>query len=557
MYLMIRETQSRGPAREMLEAIPNDLYKYHDAELYEVVAELIGSRLETEYVVIGAIEEGKTEVNARVFWSKGHFVEGVRYPLRSGPCGSVIKNRELTQFGPEVRLLFPDEKRLFEWNINAYIGVPLFNSNEKVIGVLAAMSEKKLPRDPIVELILRMYSGRISAEMERSMGEQALRESEERFRQLFDNMPLAMGIRDTNEELLVDVNPRMEELFGMSREALIGRHRGADTTMEDDQLRKKLTEQLIKGEISRFSTDKRYRTQYGNEILCRTTRSLVYIKGHKYVIGILEDITHEKKIEAQLREKIRELDEKNRKLSEYIDSNLQLENFAYFASHDLKEPLRTIGSFAQLLNRRYRNQLDQSALEYLDFIVGGVQNMNRLINDLLVYARVSRIQLEKEAVNPRILIREIKQRLNQVIHDSNVTIEIGDMPEWIYGYHTNLQQLFQNLITNAIKFRSRERPAWVRIEGKSKEGMWEFAVHDNGIGMEAQFHEQIFNMFRKLHSRTEFEGTGIGLALCKKVVEQHQGSISVDSIPGEGTTFRFTLEIPADYELLPAEAFSR
>lgn len=540
-YLILQETSSQQSLNNVLASIPDDLYKYRGAELYKKITNIIGSQLGVEYVVIGMINDETQAVDVQTFWLNGEFISGISYPLINSPCGSVLHTKTLHRYGKDVRELFPHEQSLVNLNVNSYVGLPLFNSEKKVIGILAVMSQEVQPAHHSVEQILRMYADRIASEMDREKGERALKESEERFRTLFNNMPLAIGIRDLEAERITDCNPRLLELFGLTREQVIGRFRNEDTIEEDDELRLELTNQLIKGEIPRFSTEKVYRTQYGTDVYCRTTRSLMRISDQNYVIGILEDITKEKEVEAQLRDKIRELDEKNDELQQYINSNLQLENFAYFASHDMKEPLRTIASFSQLLEKRYRDQLDEDGKTYLQFIVGGVKSMNALINDLLSYARVSRENQEQEKVNPRHMILEIVKNLDRYIQDAGATIQIGRLPEWIICYRTNVSQLFQNLISNAIKFRKPGQAAIIQIEGKEVEGVWEFDVSDNGIGIEDRFHQQIFQMFRKLHTRSEYEGTGIGLALCKKVSEQHKGTISVQSEMGKGTRFTFTL----------------
>lgn len=542
VYLMLQKTTAQQPLNNVLESIPDDLYKYRGTELYKMITNIIGSQLGVEYVVIGMINEETRAVDVQTFWLNGEFISGVSYPLLNSPCESVLHTKTLHRYGKDVRELFPKEQSLVNLNVNSYVGLPLFNSEKKVIGILAVMSQEVQPAHHSVEQILRMYADRIASEMDREKGERALKESEEQFRTLFNNMPLAIGIRDLEAERITDCNPRLLELFGLTREQVIGRLRNQDTIEEDDELRLELTDQLLKGEIPRFSTEKVYRTQYGTDVHCRTTRSLMRISEQDYVIGILEDITKEKEVEAQLRDKIRELDEKNQELQQYIDSNLQLENFAYFASHDMKEPLRTIASFSQLLEKRYRDLLDEDGKTYIEFIVGGVKSMNALINDLLSYARVSRENQEQEKVNPRHLIHEIVKNLDRYIQDAGAMIEIGTLPEWIICYRTNVSQLFQNLISNGIKFRKPGQPAIIQIAGKEIEDAWMFEVSDNGIGIEDQFHYQIFRMFRKLHTRSEYEGTGIGLALCKKVVEQHKGTISVQSQLGQGTQFSFTLD---------------
>lgn len=539
--LMFRASSVSDSVHYLMDTLQDNLFQFQGEAMFRAVAEMIGRKLEIEYVVIGEISAGTENVESKIIWNKDAFLESETVILAGSPHEAVVEQGEFLYFGPEAMELFPDAWQVAGWNVQAYFGIPLFNPERKIIGILAVQSEKPLSRDPVIELVLRMYADRLAAEMQRSIDERALRESEERFRRLYEHSPLAIGIRDLETEKVVDVNPRMLELFGFTPEEAIGSHRGATTVMEDDLQRQAFSEQLIKGEIPRFTTEKIYRTKGGSEIYCRSTRSLMRIDNKDYMIGILEDITKEKRVEAELREKIRELDQKNQQLNQYIESNLQLENFAYLASHDLKEPLRTIGSFSQLLERRYAEALGKDGGEYIGFIVQGVRNMNRLINDLLSYAQVNHKDHVWEKINPRHLLCEVLTDLEKTISETGSIVEIGSLPDSILGYKTNLRQLFQNLIANGIKFREKNRTPVIWVSCRPMDNGWRFEVSDNGIGIDPRFQDQIFSMFRRLHSRDEYEGTGIGLALCKRIVNQHGGEIEVHSLLGEGATFRFSL----------------
>ena len=266
--------------------------------------------------------------------------------------------------------------------------------------------------------------------------------------------------------------------------------------------------------------------------------------------GVHLDIDERKRTEMTLAEKFQELDEKNQELKRYIDSNMQLENFAYIASHDLKEPLRTIGNFSQLLSRRYKEQLEGAGQEYLDFIIGGVKNMNQLIEDLLAYSRVNTEEHTIEKINLNDLLTLIQHGLSNYIEEKEAIIQVDVMPQEILANRTKVKQLFQNLLINAIKFHKPDEKPEVYISFEETNTHWQFKVRDKGIGIEKDFHEKIFLLFKKLHNRRDYQGTGIGLALCKKIVDQHKGKIWVDSELGKGTTFLFTLE--KNPEIVPA-----
>jgi signal transduction histidine kinase len=230
--------------------------------------------------------------------------------------------------------------------------------------------------------------------------------------------------------------------------------------------------------------------------------------------------------------------------AELTRSNADLEQFAYVASHDLQEPLRKIASFCQVLERRYRGQLDERADQYIDFIVDGAKRMQLLINDLLAFSRVGRRNAGHEAVDTRELAELAVTTLSVPIEESGARVEIGDLPV-VSGERALLLAVLQNLIGNAVKFRG-ERPPLVRVGAERDGGEWRFSVTDNGIGIAPGFAERVFVIFQRLHAREAYEGTGIGLALCRKIVEYHGGRIWLDTDHGAGTRIMFTLPVPED-----------
>lgn len=220
-------------------------------------------------------------------------------------------------------------------------------------------------------------------------------------------------------------------------------------------------------------------------------------------------------------------------------SNAELEQFAYVASHDLQEPLRMVASYTQLLARRYREKLDDEAMEFIDFAVDGATRMQTLIRDLLSYSRLTSKPRSPQIMDAESAARTACENLRKAVEDAGANIRIGSLPR-VLADSTQLTQLFQNLIGNALKYRGADRPE-VQIEAKPADGSWVFSVQDNGIGIDSQYFERIFQMFQRLHTRAEYPGTGIGLAICRKIVERHGGKIWVESQPGGGSTFLFTI----------------
>jgi len=222
-----------------------------------------------------------------------------------------------------------------------------------------------------------------------------------------------------------------------------------------------------------------------------------------------------------------------------LQSNSELKQFAYIASHDLQSPLRTIISFAQLLEKKYNTQIDPIAKEYMDFIISGTKRMQNLINDLLAYSRVWQEKNSFEWVEVDSIIQSVKEDMYHDIKTEEATIECYNLPR-IYANPRLLNQLFQNLISNAIKFRQIEPPV-IKIYCEEKRYEWEFIIIDNGVGFDMENGKKIFKIFQRAVGHETYEGTGIGLAICKKVVENHKGRIWVHSQPLEGTTFHFTI----------------
>ncbi|WP_329129594.1 CHASE3 domain-containing protein [Streptomyces sp. NBC_01476] len=225
-------------------------------------------------------------------------------------------------------------------------------------------------------------------------------------------------------------------------------------------------------------------------------------------------------------------------------SNAELEQFAYVASHDLQEPLRKVASFCQLLQRRYADQLDDRAGQYIEYAVDGANRMQTLINDLLAFSRVGRLHSDTSTVDLEQLFARTVDALSLTMEETGAEVTHDPLPV-VTGDSTQLGMLLQNLISNAIKFRAPDRPPRVHLSAQRDGDLWAFAVTDNGIGIAPEFAEKVFVIFQRLHTRDAYPGNGIGLALCKKIVEFHGGSIGIDLEHSPGTRFTFTLAAPA------------
>jgi len=241
----------------------------------------------------------------------------------------------------------------------------------------------------------------------------------------------------------------------------------------------------------------------------------------------------------QIRERERVEEKLKQTMAEFARSNSELELFAYVASHDLQEPLRMVTSFTQLLEKRYKNKLDKDADEFIEFILDGATRMQSMINDLLQYSRVGTRGKPFKLTDFESVFGQSLVNLKIAIDENNAIITHDPLPT-LMADSTQMIEVFQNLISNAIKFRSKESPQ-VHVSALKKRNDWVFSVRDNGIGIAPEFFDKLFILFQRLHSRSEYPGTGIGLAVCKKIVERHGGKIWVESEPDKGSTFYFSI----------------
>ena len=362
--------------------------------------------------------------------------------------------------------------------------------------------------------------------------ENHLARMEGRYRGLLEAAPDAMVVVNPSGEIVL-LNVQAEKQFGYSRDELVGQKvkniipEGFAERLVADALRSAedaLAQQIGTG--IELTARRKNGSNFPIELMLSPLESSEGI----LVTAAIRDITTRKKAEANLLDKVEEL---NR-------SNEELGQFAYIASHDLQEPLRMVASYTQLLSRRYKGKLDADADEFIAFAVDGASRMQRLIQDLLTYSRVGTKGQDMLDVSSEDALQQALINLRGAIEDSGALVTHDPLPA-VLADEMQLVQLFQNLVGNAIKYQSPGIPKVHISAARNGPHKWVFSVKDNGLGIDPQYFEKIFGMFQRLHKREEFAGTGIGLAICKKIVERHGGSISVESEPGNGSTFQFAL----------------
>jgi len=365
----------------------------------------------------------------------------------------------------------------------------------------------------------------------RKQAEAALSASEALYRQTFELATAGIAHVDLTGRFM-KVNRSLCEILGYSEKELIGRSVKELSHPADRDLTDAQRARVHEGELDSVRFEKRYLKKGGSIVWADLAVAVARdAHGHpQYEVALFDDITARKAAEAALREAHEELKR----------SNSELEQFAYVASHDLQEPLRMVSSYTQLLMRRYGDKLDGDAKEFTAFIVDGATRMKQLIEDLLAYSRVGTRDRNFKPVDAESSLKRALTNLRAAIQGSGATLTQDKLPT-IHCDEAQLAQLFQNLIGNALKFRKPDAAPAVHVGAADRGAEWEFTVRDNGIGIEPQYFERIFMVFQRLHDKGEYPGTGIGLAIVKKVVERHGGRIWVQSQPGAGTTFHFTM----------------
>ena len=367
---------------------------------------------------------------------------------------------------------------------------------------------------------------------ERMRAEEALRESEIKFRSITQSATDAIISADSDDNI-ISWNKSAQTIFGYTEEEALGKsltiiipERYRDAHKKGLERVNSTGETRIIGKTVELVGMRKDGSEFSLELSLSTWKT----GKRRLYSGIIKDVTERKRADEKLKQTLAEVER----------SNKDLEQFAYAASHDLQEPLRTVSNFSQLLAKRYKGELDAKADQFIGFIVDGATRMQEMIDDLLAYSRVSTRAKPFEPTDCETVFDQALINVKMAIEESDTLVTHDPLPT-VMADASQMVQLFQNLLSNAIKFR-KEKPR-ITVSAAQKRNEWLFSVKDNGIGIAPEFMEHIFKMFQREHASAEYPGTGVGLTICKKIVERHGGRIWVESQTGKGSTFYFTIPV--------------
>jgi len=404
--------------------------------------------------------------------------------------------------------------------------IPVIRSGE-VVAVLA-VANKLTPYGSAEQKVLEELADVTWETLQRKTLEEKLQRSELLFRNIFENSPLGISRTDRNGHMII--NRVFSSILGYSEEELNNKH-WKEITHAEDIRESEHNMNILINEKKQVEFSKRYIHKNGKTVWTdvKSTPQLNENGEVEYMITTIADVTEKRNAEKVLKKTMLELER----------SNKELEHFAYFASHDLQEPLRKVKNYSELFMSRYRELVDEKGARYLEIVNSGTSRMQRMVDDLLTISRVSTRGDTFTNVDTSIVVEETIESMEMVISQEHAALEFDKLPV-VLGDEGQIGQLFQNLISNAIKFRG-ENPPEINISAQATDEGWEFRVSDNGIGFSADDAHRIFAPFQRLTKTDDRPGSGIGLAICKKIVERHRGTITAESTPGTGSVFTFTL----------------
>ncbi len=470
-------------------------------------------------------------------------IEGIMIGNNVGSCGTAAFNKEkvvVTDIATDPRWADYKDVALRE-GLKACWSFPIINTQNKLIGTFALYYKQVRVPAKEEENTIERAKNLLLIILENKIAQEDIRLSNQRYDLVAKATNDIIWEWNLETNKVVNANEGFGKVYGYNPEKI-----SANLATWKKWIHPEDFERVVEKRTAILNNP--YHLYWDDEFRIINKDGRYYFMYHKaYIIrnesgkairlfGATQNISQRKEDEALLIELNNRL---KQRADELAASNVELERFAYIASHDMQEPLRMITSFLQLFKKKYEDQIDETAEQYIYYAMDGAERMKKLIIDLLEYSRIGSNKDSFEEVDTNQLVKEVIAVFMNRINESNAVVEVGNLPS-MNANKTQMFQLFQNLIGNALKYSSKEPPR-IFIEGKEEEKQYLFSVKDNGIGIKPMFFEKIFVLFQRLHHKNEYSGTGIGLTVCKKIVERHDGKIWVTSEPGVGSCFYFTI----------------
>ena len=525
-------------------------------DFFQSLACYLGQSLGMDYVCIDRLHEDSLSAETVAIYFDGKFEDNVSYTLKDTPCGNVV-GKTICCFAKDVHRLFPMDVVLQEMAAESYVGTTLWSSQGQPIGLIAIIGRKPLADTTLATSILQLVAVRAAGELERKRvekeKEELLYNLQERVKELNCLYRISAIVETPDISLdeillkIVNVIPSAWQYPDITCARIAIDNQEYKTSNYKETKWKQAADIIVNGKkigcIEVFYLEERVEIDEGP--FFKEERALITAISER--LGRITNRVQAEEVARQARDNLEktnsqlqvEITHRKQISDDLARSNKDLEQFAYVASHDLQEPLRAVSGFVDMLKLQMEGSLDAKKTEYMNYIVDGAARMRLLINGLLEYSRVGTLGKPPELTDCKAALERAILNLQVGIRESGAKVTAGPLPK-VCVDSMQLVQLLQNLIGNAIKFRSEPAPE-VHISASHQDNEWLFAVTDNGIGIEPQYAQRIFLIFQRLHPRSKYQGTGIGLAICRKIIERHGGKIWVESNPGSGSTFYFTV----------------
>jgi len=521
-------------------------------DFFQSLARYLGQSLGMDFVCIDRLEGDCLSARTLAVYFDGKFEDNVAYTLKDTPCGEVVE-KKICCFPEGVRHLFPRDEVLQEMKAESYVGTILWGSKGHPIGLIAVIGRQPLANRHLAESVLQLVAVRAAGELERKWVEEELRENRSRLDLALRSAHMGVWRLDLIENKR-HFDDQVCHLLGIAPAKFTGTEEEFYKALHSDD------REMLKAVWARtIEQDVAYEAEYravwpdGSVHYVSARGKLVHDdKGQPVMVnGLIWDITERKSMEEELRRSRNELelrvDERTAELSATVTKleqlNEELQEFAFIASHDLQEPLRKIQAFGGMLMKKHKESLNPEGQDYMERITKAANRMSELLRALLGYSRTGTSQLNYQSVSLTEVVKDAASDLEILINKVKGSVEISELPT-VDADAALLRQLFQNVIGNSIKYRKESEPPIVKIYGRIDDSVCHVFIEDNGIGFDECYSHKIFKPFERLHGRNApYSGTGMGLAICKKIVKRHGGQITVKSIPEQGTTFIVTLPI--------------